>query len=363
MINVCHIVSGDLWAGAEAMVVQLLRLLVRYDDLEVSAILFNEGHLADQCRTLGVTTHVIPEKSSTNAQMIRAVRCIFGKEHVRIAHSHGYKENIIAYLASRSKRDVRLVGTQHGMPEIHVKKATLKHRITMNANFMVLAKCFQHIVAVSEDMHTQLVQQYGFPEEKLTVIHNGISITEPCPGSNGKKDFVIGSSGRLFPVKDYDLMVEIARKVLSHSDRISFVLAGDGPEQGRIREKIRKYGLEKSFILRGFVPDVTEFYQSLDLYLNTSVHEGIPLSVLEAMSYGLPVIAPKVGGLAEIVENGVDGYLVEGRRPDEYAQRCITLHRDDGLRKDIGSAARRKICSQFSSDQMAVSYYRLYTSV
>jgi len=97
------------------------------------------------------------------------------------------------------------------------------------------------------------------------------------------------------------------------------------------------------------------------LFLNTSLHEGIPLSVLEAMSCGLPVVAPRVGGIPEIIENGRHGFLVDGRTPEDFAWQCLELLRNEDVRKKFGSSAAERFIDQFSSVRMAASYLKLYT--
>ena len=117
--------------------------------------------------------------------------------------------------------------------------------------------------------------------------------------------------------------------------------------------------VQDRFFLKGHVEDVSAFYRGLDVYLNTSLHEGIPMSILEAMAHNLPVIAPAVGGLVEIIEDGVDGFLVASRDPEVFAEKCLLL-RDPELRLRMGRAARAKVERCFSADMMARSYLRLY---
>lgn len=158
-------------------------------------------------------------------------------------------------------------------------------------------------------------------------------------------------------------MVEVAREITRHEAGIRFELAGTGPDEGRIAELVRLHKLERTFILRGFLSEVSTFYQGLHLYLNTSHHEGIPMSVLEAMAHGLPVVAPEVGGLKEVIDDGVHGFLVKGRDPQSFAERCIILYRDDALRQRMGLAAKDRIEAVFSQRRMASDYQDLYRDI
>lgn len=362
MIRVCHIISGDLWAGAEVMTFHLLKGLRECNDLELSAILLNEGRLAKELRGLNISVEVFDESKMSFFQIILAIKKALNHRPPDVIHSHRYKENILAYLVSKTKKGIKLITTQHGMSEAE-GNIGLKHQLISKLNFFLLPRCFQNIVAVSKDIQKAFVNQYRFPEDKVKVIHNGIEIPEVSPIMKEKNSFVIGSSGRLFPIKDYPLMVEVAREILKKTNGIRFELAGDGPERLKIQDLIKKNGSGKIFHLRGFVDDISSFYKGLDLYLNTSIHEGIPMSVLEAMAHGVPVIAPKVGGLMEIIDDGVNGYLVDGRNVKDFVNRCIALFENDTLRKEMGSAARNKIINKFSMDQMAQKYYNLYLDV
>jgi glycosyltransferase involved in cell wall biosynthesis len=363
VIRVCHIISGDLWAGAEVVACHLLQELLKYDDLEITAILLNDGRLADELRKSGISLFVVDEKKRSMLQIYLDIRKIMLMRHTDIIHSHRYKENILAYLASKREKNIRLVATQHGMPEMFEGNGKLKPKLISWLNFFLLSRSFKNVVTVSQDMQKTFVQDYGFKESKVVVIHNGIEIHMTSQRTRRRSDFVVGSSGRFFPVKDYPLMVEIARTVLEKVNDVCFELAGDGPERPKIQCLIRKYGLEEKFVLRGFVDDISHFYQGIDLYLCTSLHEGIPMSVLEAMAHGLPVIAPKVGGLEEILEDGVEGYLVEGRNPIDYAEKCIKILVNGDMRDKMRMAARDKVAKDFSINHMAQKYYQLYRNM
>jgi glycosyltransferase involved in cell wall biosynthesis len=345
------------------MVCHLLQGLMKFRDLEIAAILLNDGRLADELRKSGTVVFVVDEKRKSFPEICLDIGKIRMKRHPDIIHSHRYKENILAYLASKTGKNIQLVATQHGMPEMFEDNGNLKPRLISRLNFFLLSRSFRNVVTVSQDMQKTFIQHYGFKESKVTVIHNGIKIHKTSQGSRRHGDFVVGSSGRFFPVKDYPLMVEIARMVLEKVNGIRFELAGDGPERPKLQRLIKEYGLEEKFILRGFVDDIFHFYQGLDLYLCTSLHEGIPMSVLEAMAHGLPVIAPKVGGLKEILEDGVQGYLVEGRNPIDYAEKCIKIFENGDMRDKMRMAGRDKVAKDFSIDQMAQKYYQLYRSV
>ena len=363
MPNVCHIISGDLWAGAEAMAYQLLKGLNGYPDLVLLVILLNEGKLGQELRKLDIRTYVMEESKMSFLSVLRSLRKTLAGYKPDLLHTHRYKENILAYLSSNFARRAKLVATQHGMPEVPYGLSHLMHSLVLKYNTRVLSHHFHEVVTVSNDIRKIFLKELGFERDKVGVIHNGIEIPGIVPEKGSRESFVVGSCGRLFPVKDYPFMVEIAKRCRDEKGKIRFELAGNGPELSRIQMLISRYGLEASFKLWGHLDDMSDFYQGLDLFLNTSVHEGIPMSVLEAMAHGLPVVAPRVGGFSEIINDGIEGFLIEGRDPSLFAEKCSSLWENRELWERMSSAAREKVRHCFSVETMAQKYHDLYLSV
>lgn len=363
-LKILHIISGDLWAGAEVMAFNLLSRFKDYDDLDIFVILLNEGRLADELRACGVAVSVINEHHNSFPKIARRIRNIVKHDHPHLIHSHRYKENILALLASRFRDGIKLVTTQHGLPEFHdERKASPSSRIISSINFHILSRYFT-TVAVSADIRNVLVSRFGFTAEKVETIHNGIRLPSPIMHSKKTGHFVIGSSGRLFPVKDYPLMIDIANAVISGKhENIRFELAGDGPERKSLEDRTTQLGIKDLFEFKGHIENMDSFYQGLDVYINTSIHEGIPMTILEAMGHGLPVIAPSVGGIGEILEDGKEGFLIDSRNPQDFAEKCLLLKNDRELRERMSRAAREKAERCFSAEIMAEKYYRLYKRI
>ena len=327
------------------------------------AYFLNEGRLAEEIRRLGIRVDLIDENTTPFFKMLLALRKIVAERCLHVIHSHNYKENILAYLVSKLIGGLKLVGTQHGMLPMPGGKTSIRSNWIARSNLFVLSRCFHRIVAVSETIQRTFVEECGFDEGKIRVIHNGIEIPSNRPKKKHEETFVIGSSGRLFPVKDYPFMAEIATAIIKKENHILFQLAGDGPERAKLQALIKEYGLNDVFMLKGHLEDISAFYRELDLYLNTSIYEGIPMSILEAMAYGLPVVAPKVGGLREIVDEGVQGYLLEERDPQEFAEKCIFLYKKKALRQKMSQAAREKVLREFSLEKMVKNYFNIYVEL
>ncbi len=351
--------SGDLWAGAEVVVYQLVKGFRSFSDLQLIVILLNNGRLADEIEKLEVDVRIVNEASCTFYTLSLAIRVIIRDFAPDIVHSHRYKENLFAWLATRGMKNTRIVATQHGMPEATRGIGAFRSRPITFANFWLLSRCFNQTVVVSQEMRNTLFKSHGFKRDNVTVIHNGVFV--PAVTSKERQGrLTIGSSGRLFPVKDFSCLVDIAAQVVQVRDDVDFVLAGDGPERPLLEKKISHYGLRDRFKLLGHQDDMNAFYRSLDVYMNTSVHEGIPMSVLEAMSHGVPVIVPNIGGLPEIVEEGQQGYLIGSRDPTNFAEKCVLLCNDEAMRSRMAARAIQRVANSFSREAMAHKYYHLY---
>jgi glycosyltransferase involved in cell wall biosynthesis len=360
-LRICHIVSGDLWAGAEVMAFQLISGLNSVAGVEPCVIVLNEGKLSEQLKNAGIAVYVADETKLPFRRIVLTAAKVVRQEHPTVIHAHRYKENFLAYLVSKLvKQPAALVTTQHGMPEYFGSNVGILQRLKTQINFRLMASRFDLAVAVSRDIKNSLVSHYGLQESRVKVIRNGIAIPQQSRGVKNDNEFVVGSAGRFVHVKDYVLMVEIAKEVVAKSDSVRFQLAGEGPMSGQISELIEKYRLRDHFYLSGFLDDVNGFLSELDVYLNTSLHEGIPMSVLEAMALGLPVVAPKVGGLPEVIADGVDGYLVDTRDPSEYAEKLLALCRNKTQWSQISHAAREKIAREFSTQRMVNAYLDAY---
>jgi L-malate glycosyltransferase len=358
MLHICHIISGDLWAGAEIMALELIRELHSDASISITAIVLTEGMLSRSFRESGVETYVLSEKEMSFYQIYLRIRAIIKNGNFNVIHSHRYKENFLAFLASLWLNSPRLISTLHGMPE-HMSSS--KANIVQRLNLFFLARRFEATVAVSRDIHDTLIEQFGFNKENVPIIHNGISLPLPINERKNNSKCIIGSAGRFVPIKNYPMMIEIARRCGAAS-KVNFELAGSGPELSKLQALIHSYGLESTFELCGHQDSMSAFYQRLDIFVNTSLHEGIPMSILEAMSYGIPVVAPQAGGIPEIIEDGIDGFLIPPGNVDLFTEKCLLLSKDLELRKKLGSSARHKIETKFSIRACAEKYKMIYSN-
>ena len=360
-LRVIHVISGDLWAGAEVMVANLLMGMPNRKNIDIMTVVLNEGRLVETLRKAGLNIIVFDELKLSFFQLLKKLNAVIKNFQPQIIHSHRYKENLLSYLATRRlPNKLSLISTLHGMPEEYDRGFSFKRMIIQRSNSILLSKFFDQTIAVSHDIKSILVSKNSFSRQNINVIHNGIYLPEYEKKKN-KKKFVIGTCGRLTPVKNFKFFIEIAAKISNINKKILFIIAGDGPEKNALQELCLKYNLDNTLSMPGHVDNMAAFYNNIDLFVNTSLHEGIPMSILEAMGHGVPVVATNVGGLPEIINTGVDGILIPHHNSDLFAYECIELISNKVKWESMSRSARRKIKNNFSVDSMINNYCKIYS--
>ena len=357
-VTVCHLISGDLWAGAEVMALHLLTALHKSPDVTVLVVAFNKGRLSNELGSAGVDVVVFEESKYPFFVLgVKLYRYLSGKK-IDIIHSHRQKENALALVLRLFLRRVHLVSTMHGMPEIHTNGLTFR-AVVAAVNFYLLSHFFDVTVVVSREMRDNLLAQHGFKPVRTAVVHNGIPLFNFKRGNPGGLNvFTIGTAGRLVAVKNFNFFIAVANVMRDRND-VSFVLAGDGPLMPELKKKAEELRLE-NLTFRGHVEDMNEFYEEIDLFLNTSLHEGIPMTILEAMGRGIPVVAPSVGGIPEIFDANEGGVLIQNSDPLLFAEKCLMLYADKKTYSQMSVAAINRIKDEFSVLAMTEKYLGLY---
>jgi glycosyltransferase involved in cell wall biosynthesis len=219
------------------------------------------------------------------------------------------------------------------------------------------------VVFVSEELRTWCVGQFGMPEKKTTVIRNGIRVdrflAQPAsPGAAGPR-IRFGTVGRIIPVKAHDKLVDAFRKVVGLLPAAELRIVGGGPLEEAVAEQVRRLSLGKCIRLEGPRSDVSGFLQELDVFVLSSLHEGLPLVILEAMAAGLPIVSTRVGGVPEVApEDEVAWYSPPGDADALAGAMCEAALSAD-LRQR-GLRARELAVANFQVSTMARKYEALY---
>jgi len=186
------------------------------------------------------------------------------------------------------------------------------------------------------------------PAGKVGVLDNATRIPDNIGSHTGdflrkigikKGSRLVVSLGRLTRLKGYDLLIKAFRKVAAVVPDSFLLIGGDGEEKVRLTELVESYGLGENIRLPGMVSEIHELLAACDLYVNSSKWEGLPMTLLEAMAHGKPMVATRVGGNPEVVHEGITGILVPPEDHDKLADAIIRMLKDDHLREKAGKAA------------------------
>lgn len=367
-MNVVHIASGDLWAGAEVQLFTLAKTLHQFDNVTVRIILLNPGELADRLRKEGIEVAVVDESALNGFQIFWRLRKRLLTWHPDVVHTHRIKENILGGLAAKLAGNIPSLRTVHGAPEHPPGWRKPHKRIFFILNWLMGRYVQRNIIAVSDDLAERLKKD--FPANKIHVIENGIDldsikrqIDDAKPHLNPKEHtFKVGLVGRLVPVKRVDLFIQTARYFRDHYQdlRTSFHVYGDGPLLDELNELCNDIGVTDIVHLEGHCQDIHQRIEELDVLMMTSDHEGLPMTLLEAMALGTPIIAHAVGGIPKLLCGGACGVLVSEHSPSFYAQATYSLLNDPELSESISEKALKQISQNYNAKYNATQYLERY---
>jgi sugar transferase (PEP-CTERM/EpsH1 system associated) len=239
-----------------------------------------------------------------------------------------------------------------------------------NPRYLALRRLCRPVIHVfvpmSKDLARWLQASVGVSPRKIQQLYSGVDTERFCrsPGRPGSDEIVIGTVGRLDAVKNHEELIAAFRRLLGElpdiAPRLRLVIAGDGPLRQRLQELARDAGIGDRVVFSGVAKDVPSVLRSLDVFALPSVNEGISNTILEAMASSLPVVAARVGGNPELVENGRTGTLYDPAAPDSLADALKPYLLDAGLRHAHGAAGRDRVERHFSLGTMVSRYEALY---
>jgi glycosyltransferase involved in cell wall biosynthesis len=259
----------------------------------------------------------------------------------------------------------RVIHSEHGF---NVDEARTTHRKRDAVRFLVY-RLASRVIVVSTELQTLLQRRYLLKAGDITHIPNGIDSAYYSPDREERqrmrkmlgfadRDIVVGFTGRLDPVKNLNLLLEIFAHCVQECSHLRLLLVGDGPQRQQLETFCQKKELQNQVVFAGQREDVLSYLRAMDLFLLTSLREQMPMTVLEAMAVGIPVVATKVGEIPHIIDNGIDGYVLDMDAPVEAFVQSLFALLSGNLRRKMGESARQKIIGHFQ-EQAMVRQYRL----
>ena len=319
------------------------------------------GKFVDEARRKNLNLRLFEQRFAFDPHLIIQARRVIRECDINLIQTHGYKSNTIGFFLKLLCR-VPWIGFAHGFIE-ESRKLRFYNRIERS----VLRRA-DRVVAVSDSMKT-LLTRHRVTAQRIRVIHNAIDPTEAVPSASGNEirkrygltsgQKVIGVIGRLSREKGQLIFLRAMEKAARGLPSVKALIIGDGQDRAMLEGFCREKGLSEHVMFLGHQERIANYYQVLDLLVLPSLSEGLPNTVLEAMSFGVPVLATAVGGVPEIIQNG-NGMIVPPNDPEALAERMIELLRDNALRQAIGMKGKNSLYPRFAPDNRARQIVSLY---
>jgi glycosyltransferase involved in cell wall biosynthesis len=339
-----------------------------------------EDSMAFLAERLGVSVVSVPD-IQREVSAVHDVRSAFRlatlirSERPHVLHTHTAKAGAIARTAALLAGDARppvVVHTFHG----HVLKGYFGPARTafFRRVEQTLARTADVLVAVSPEVRDELVALGVAPRSKFAVIRLGIPFEERLGDPTGDADyrraygispdaFVVGWVGRMTGVKDTGAALEILRAAREQGANAVLCMVGDGPDRVRLEQLAHEIGIARSCYFVGYQEDVSGYYRLFDALVLPSVNEGTPVSAIEALASGTPVVANRVGGVPDVLRDGLDGFLVQRGDIAGAGARVAALAADAKLRKRLGAAGRARVMERYAVSRLVDDVDRLYRAL
>jgi len=311
--------------------------------------------ITEMAEKLGVEHYVeIEDRRMLDFSCLFKLHKLIKRHKIQIIHVHDQKTALLGVLLKCLCPRVQIMNTAHGwIANSH--QAKLKQRL-----HFIMLKMYPLHIAVSEATRRLMIKN-GIKAETITTLYNAIDTDQwkKCNTPSTLRDeymipqdhMVIGTVGRLSEEKDILTFLEVAAKVLVARPGTRFVIVGDAKHASLVnalKARADELRISEAVIFTGHRTDLTNVYSALDLFLSTSLTEGLPNTLLEAMAMGVPVVATDVGGVAEMISSGTDGVLVTTRDPEGITRQVEALLDDASLAETLARNARQRILDQFS---------------
>ncbi|HOK45405.1 MAG TPA: glycosyltransferase family 4 protein [Bryobacteraceae bacterium] len=360
---VLHLISSSGFYGAENMLLTLAKAQRCLGWRAVVGVFENSGRpggeMAVHARRAGLEVESVPCNGRIDLSVVGRLRKLIHGLDISVLHTHGYKADLYGYAAARGF-PVRLISTCHNWTN-----ETRALRLYASLDRWILAR-FPLVAAVSPRVAGAL-RRAGVPANRLRLIANGIDVERFRLASGDLRGElargggpVIGMAGRLVPSKGFDDVIAVAPEVLSRAPGATFALLGDGPHRAALEMLASKTNVANTFVFLGRRDDSERFYASIDIFVLPSYNEGMPMTVLEAMAAGKPVIATRTGSIPNIVRHGETGLLYSPGDRKALAAALAELATDPGLARLMGTKGQEVAVREHSAEAMARQYLGAY---
>ena len=368
-MKVIHLISGGDSGGAKTHVLSLLQNLNK--TITVQLVCFRDGPFAEEARSLGIPTEIM--EGNNIPRLRRKLAAYIRNGGFELIHCHGSRANMVGALL-RGTTGLPVVSTVHSDYRLDYMGRPLSRLTFGNINAWSL-RHLDYRIGVSDAMVDLLISR-GFPADRFYAIYNGIDFTPPPPqgdrlaylrglGVDAHEDsVVVGIAARLNPVKDMSTLVRGFAAAYQSCSRLRLVIAGDGPEREKLGALAQELGVADQVTFAGWISGgMDAFYHALDINALTSLSETFPYALTEGARFHLATVATAVGGIPYLIDNDVNGYLVQPGDWESLGRHLADLGRDDALRRRLGEKLYEKASSKFSIQKTVDTQLHIYREI
>ncbi len=328
-----------------------------------------ENALFERAISLGIeAVKIVISNKGVLFDIPKAARQI-AELNIDIIHSHCYKPSVCGFVISKLK-SIPIMTTCHLWFELTNRPLKTKVLITLELFFY---RWFARLVGVSEPIKQILIDN-GLNEKNISVVANGVEVETLTDKSNirdrirnelgvTEDTFVIVNSGRLTKQKAQWVLIEAAEELKKSYENFVFIIVGEGELKDELAEKIQTSQLEKHVKMLGFYAEMEHLLAAADCFALPSIDEGMPMSLLEAVSSELPVICTHVGDIDKLIIDDDSGLVVPLNTPNALSKKVLVLIENSEFASSLAKCAKEKMIKLYSSEAMANSYSDIYTSI
>lgn len=360
--KILHILPEPSVGGMELVAIKLAAFITDVDHVFCFLYQKNNSEILDLLKKKGFSYYILDKKDGIDFFLIKKIYFICRKEKINIIHCRNFSSSLYGSLSKTLNTKVKIISDIRGIDNINRRVIILK----LLTNMHLINK----LICVSNDIKNKMLD-FGFNKRKVEFIANGVDLTlfnrsvpkkeDRCKYKLPLNKIIIGTVGRLEKVKNYSFLIKVFANLSCTFDNVHLVIVGEGSERSYLRNLSQKYKTDESVTFLGYQEDIPSVMNCFDVFVSTSLSEGMSNVIMEAMASKLTVIATNVGGTPELIEDGESGLLFKSGSEIELFSLFKKIIESTDLRVHIGKNAYEKIEKNYSFQATAKKYIAAYS--